>query len=386
MALMLRDYLDAEQLNDFVELGFVDKKDHPSLPLSLYCYGRKAVRDNVWDETTTRCRGLIVNRETGEIIARPFEKFFNLGTAGMPETHLANLPDGQPTITEKLDGSLGILYRYGGVDYIASKGSFVSEHAKWATAWYRSHLGYRRAWPKGYTPIFEMICEKEVQRHVVNYGGTQDGLVLTALISTDTGWELPHDILCNWAETNRVPYVKRFDKTVADVMKENNPNEEGYVLTWPRPGNDTFSAPFRVKIKFVDFLRLQRVLHSVGPKEILDALRHRHLRIYFSDWLNADTMPKEFIQYVHEWMQKFGAAYKEIEASCRAVYSQAIADLGENPSRKDFAMRFTSRPHPAILFGMLDGNKELVDSLIWEACKKLAKEARPLWEATDGEE
>ena len=55
-------------------------------------------------------------------------------------------------------------------------------------------------------------------------------------------------------------------------------------------------------------------------------------------------------------------------------------------SLKDFAMRFTSRPHPAILFATLDGNAELVDSLIWEECKKLAKEARPLWEATDGEE
>ena len=234
-----------------------------------------------------------------------------------------------------------------------------------------------------------MICEKEVQRHVVNYGGTQDGLVLTALISTDTGWELPHDILCNWAETNRVPYVKRFDKTVADVMKENNPNEEGYVLTWPRPGNDTFSSPFRVKIKFVDFLRLQRILHSVGPKEILDALRHRHLRIYFSDWLNADTMPKEFIQYVHEWMQKFGAEHARIKRLAWTVYMDAKMALANNaPSRKDFALRFIGNPapYPAILFGMLDGNKELVDSLIWEACKPLAKESKPLWEETDGEE
>ncbi len=252
MALMLKDYVNQMKLHDYIRQGLVDRKEHPFFPLSLYCYGRKAVYDNVWDETTTRCRGLIVNNKTGEIIARPFEKFHNLGTAGMPETHPENLfPN--PHVTEKLDGSLGILYHYDDgflcQDYIASKGSFVSEHAKWATDWYRSHVGYRGRWPKGYTPVFEMICEKDVQRHVVSYGGRRDGLVLTALISIETGWELPYDTLCNWAETNRLPYVRRFDKTVAEVLQENNPNEEGYVLTWPLSGNDIFSAPFRGQSK-----------------------------------------------------------------------------------------------------------------------------------------
>ena len=385
MALMLRDYIDVVKLEQYVREGLVDEKMHPQFPLSLYCYGRKAVYDNVWDDCTTRCRGLIVNNQTGEIIARPFEKFFNLGTADIPETHLANLPDGQPIITTKLDGSLGILYRYDGVDYIASKGSFVSEHANWATAWFRSHVGARGAWPKGYTPVFEMICE-QVQRHVVNYGGNNDGLILTAIISVDTGWELPPDVVNYWAGQNRLRSLVHIEKTVDEVVQENNPNEEGYVLAWPRPGNDTFSSPFRVKIKFVDFLRLQRVLHSVGPKEILDALRHKHLRGYFSDWLNADTMPKEFIQYVHEWMQKFGREFGRIRGLTNTEVQCARTMLSKDVPRKEFALRFVQKPYPAILFATLDGNAELRDSLIWEECKKLAKEARPLWEATDGEE
>ena len=75
MALMLHNYIDIDKLDEYVISGLVDKRDHPQFPLSLYCYGRKAVYDNVWDDVTKRCRGLIVNRETGEIIARPFEKF-----------------------------------------------------------------------------------------------------------------------------------------------------------------------------------------------------------------------------------------------------------------------------------------------------------------------
>ena len=49
-------------------------------PLDIYNYTRATVHENWWDEVTSICRGVIINRETGEIVARPFEKFHNYGS------------------------------------------------------------------------------------------------------------------------------------------------------------------------------------------------------------------------------------------------------------------------------------------------------------------
>ena len=63
-----------------------------------------------WDEYTRAARGIIFNKRTGECVARPFPKFFNLGE--MPESQLNKIPKDPSNyeVYDKLDGSLGILY------------------------------------------------------------------------------------------------------------------------------------------------------------------------------------------------------------------------------------------------------------------------------------
>src|SRR5208337_116 len=102
-----------------------------------------------------------------EVIARPFRKWFNLNTSFRPETLEANLPSWKPRVLEKLDGSLGILFWYGGQKrpYIATRGSFASDQAIWATNWYRAKFGNwpiadSAKWPKDYTPLFEIIYKE----------------------------------------------------------------------------------------------------------------------------------------------------------------------------------------------------------------------------------
>ena len=73
----LAEYLDKDKLRHHINTGLVMERFHDTLPLSIYCYGRKAVFDSVWDDVTTKTRGLIVGPE-GEIVARPFEKFFSV--------------------------------------------------------------------------------------------------------------------------------------------------------------------------------------------------------------------------------------------------------------------------------------------------------------------
>jgi len=98
--------------------------------LALFNYSEKCTYGRVWDDITLQCRGLIVNRHTGEVVERPFPKFFNLGE----QLNYGQLPqDLTYQVFEKVDGSLGILYRHEFSYRIATRGSFTSEQALWAT-------------------------------------------------------------------------------------------------------------------------------------------------------------------------------------------------------------------------------------------------------------
>jgi len=250
----LSDYIDEEKLAGHVTNKLVQVSLHPnkSIPLALYCYGRRAVYDNVWDNVTTRCRGLIVNTKTGEIVSRPFEKFFELNWKGQRQTYDRNVETlethvGPPTMTEKINGCLGIFWKYGIHWGIATKGSFKSDHSVWATDWMENHINThgKLVFPEGYTPVFEIICQK-IQPHCIKYA--QDGLVLLSLVKNDTGEELPHYDMAQYAIRNKLPFVQAYPITFAQAL-EDRPGHEGYVATYHIPGK----APMKLKIKHESF-------------------------------------------------------------------------------------------------------------------------------------
>ncbi|HRF99146.1 MAG TPA: hypothetical protein PLZ51_28235, partial [Aggregatilineales bacterium] len=71
----------------------------------------------------------------------------------------------------KMDGSLGILYRWQGAYYIATRGNFDSDQAIWATIFLRTHYDLHNLADE-YTLLFEIIYPDN--RIVVNYGQRQD--------------------------------------------------------------------------------------------------------------------------------------------------------------------------------------------------------------------
>lgn len=366
----LWEYIDNDKLERYVNEGLVDMRFHKEFPLAIFTYSRKCVRENVWDDVTEKCRGLIVHID-GEIIARPFEKFFNYSTPDRPETHPGNLPATHPMILEKIDGSLGILYRWNGQDYVASKGSFHSEHANWMTETYQK-LCPNAQWPDGYTPVFEMVCEK-VQHHVVHYG--VERLYLLALINIETGEESDYNTLYHWAKINGLPVPEIHGLNLADAVRLNRPNEEGFVATWFRPGQ----TPLRVKIKFIDFLRLQKMLHHVRPKHILEAITQPHLRVYLDEWLNDST--PQFSQFVRKWRKTFEDRYQEIFQHCVSIFHEARTQFGwpTVAKRKEYALKFTkaeNRPYAPVLFAMFD-NKG-IQAAIWKLVAPLAKDGQPM--------
>jgi RNA ligase len=371
----------------YLDTGLVQESLHDDFPLALYTYGRKTVADNAWDDVTRKTRGIIVNAYTYEIVARPFEKFFNLGTAGMPETELSAFDKEPDYILEKLDGFLCTLYYWEGRPYIASKGSFHSMHAKWATKWYQDWSSNTPiVWPDGYTPVFEGITPN--LRIVVDYKSREE-LVLLALINNETGEELDRATVQKWAAKNQIGaplwYPLMTARAAAKLTLDPiHKNTEGYVFVWHREGK----TPFRLKVKYQDYFRIHRLISGTSPRRVYEILSQDGgaWRSELDALLN-DSNPW-FNKYVSKWKIALEAKFDEIKHRAETSYAVMSKVLFEQaiqnshlPTRKDWALMIT-RPEfkeiAPVLFDLLDGKKP--DQAIWKLVKPLIKNGKPMIE------
>ena len=95
-----------EILEKYHQDGLLHKQTHPTKDLTIWNYSPKVQYERLWDEITIMCRGLVTNSK-GEIVARPFKKFFNY-----EEHKPEDIPNEHYEVFEKMDGSLGILFYY----------------------------------------------------------------------------------------------------------------------------------------------------------------------------------------------------------------------------------------------------------------------------------
>jgi len=116
-----------QELIPYIEKGLISERKHPNADLWIYNYTPVVQYDRLWDAITKSCRGLIMDG-AGNVIARPFSKFFNL-----QEHQPSEIPNEPFDVYEKMDGSLGIIYWIGNTPYIATRGSFESEQSIHAT-------------------------------------------------------------------------------------------------------------------------------------------------------------------------------------------------------------------------------------------------------------
>jgi len=381
------DYIGVTE-DEFVEKylngGLVTQAEHKEFPLLLFTYSRKAVHEDKWDSVTSKCRGIIINRETDEIIARPFEKFHNYGSSHGEGTENAGHPDlkAKPSVMEKLDGFMCTLYRWQGQEYIASKGSFHSIHAKWATVEYRK--SGEHFWPVGFTPIFEGLCRD--LRIVVDYGDRQ-GLVLLGLVNIETGEELIPEVLAHWARINGMESAREFDKTILDALEDtlvaNSGTEEGYVLTWYRAG----TTPFRLKVKFQEYLRLHRMVTGVSPKRIWEVLATPEFRAELDEFLGKST--PWFSKFVTKWIKVLQGEHTRLQIGATEAYLRARetvrVKVGQTPyenmgaERKAWALEFLrdeNKEFAPILFAMLDGKD--INKVIWKQVRHLTTGGQPM--------
>lgn len=372
-----------EEFEVYLQDGRVSESLHKEFPLNLFTYSRETVATNNWDKVTSKCRGIIVHRWTEEIVARPFEKFFNYGSPEAEEQFSWRVyaADNPPTIIEKMDGFLITGYRWEGRWYAASKGSFHSPYAKWATAELSKKTPYVE-WPHNHTPVFEGLHPD--LRIVVDYGKRQ-GLVLLALINNDTGEEVPFKQLTEEARIRgfEVPTVYNIDlpEAVSRTRKDGVMPGEGYVLTWYRDG----APPFRLKLKYLEYFRLHRTVTGTSPKHIFEMVSQPWLGGELKDYIDNTT--PWFSSFVKKWVTALRGEFSRIQTEATTRYtrvkrmveqhSHEYANLGQ--MRKAYALEFLkpeNKEFAGVMFAMLDDKDS--SAVIWKKVKEMTAHSHPL--------
>lgn len=321
--------LDVSAIQQEIDNGYIVARRHPDAPLTILNYTVRTQVEWHWNAATMQCRGLIVD-DSWNVVARPFKKFFSYEQLGGVVPH-------EPfEVLEKLDGSLGILYFWNGQPYIASRGSFDSEQARFANGLLRTK--YREAeFDPRYTYLFEVIYPEN--RIIVDYGDREE-LVLLAIVETATGAEKP------LPRTDTVfPVAARYDGLTRfdDILAMQQPGKEGFVVL--------FDSGLRVKVKFAEYLQLNRLLSGVREKVVWERLR-------------AGATVDDVVRNVpDEFFDKVRAIAAELIAKYNAIESRAFEQLPRSyASRKEFAEYAAQCEYPAVMFAMLDD--DYVD-LIW---------------------
>lgn len=334
--------INIEELDKRVDEKLLSKQRHPEFPIWIYNYTEVCQFSRAWDEYTSMCRGLIVEAD-GTIIARPFEKFFNLEEL---EGLGLKVPQEYFTVSEKFDGSLGISYCYGGEWFLATRGSFVSDQARVGTEMFRKILFLRKPSlnPK-HTYLFEIIYPEN--RIVVNYGDMKE-LVLLNIKDTDSGRDLNMEWL---GSIFRMPKIIDVDD-LSKIKELAAPNSEGFVVR--------FLNGFRVKVKFDEYVRLHRIMTGVNSRRVWEVLRA-------GDGLDEylQGVPEEFTKWILGERSKLLQAYESIESRAAAAFD----NLRAIETRKDYALAVLDlhKDISGILFKMKD--EQDYSDLIWKMIK-----------------
>jgi RNA ligase len=301
-----------------------------------------------------QCRGLITTH-SGEVISRPFGKFFNYEE--VIDKNLIPWDSEYAHIQDKMDGSLGILFFYDGEWIMSTRGSFTSEQSIRGLEILKSKYDLSK-FMKEVTYLCEIIYPEN--RIVVNYGCDKITFLSVTTPIDELNWHTARAIFhsSDIVEKDIVDstMVTFNQETFNTYKKLNTPNSEGFVVRF-------YPSNFRMKIKFEDYVRLHRILTNVSSRDIWEYLKEDKP---FDELL--EKVPDEFNSWVKETVKDFVVRFENIEKEyqwsfnkIRNVYFDAHQ---KEFNRREFAELAQRYKHPSILFNMLDGKS--YKNIIWK--------------------
>lgn len=215
------------------------------------------------------CRGLEFDIETGEMVTRKFQKFFNVNEK--PETHISAINWSEPhLVLIKEDGSMLTPFlrkdgvrewhtKMGATDVALPVNKFVASN----DGQYNEFCDEMHA--EGLTPIFEW-CSRQ-QRIVVDY--PVDSLILTAIRSIKTGDYISYSDMQKLGKKYNIPVVRALKVNINNIQEFLDDTRdvidmEGYVIR--------FNTGHQCKVKGEWYCQIHRTKDDLSRERNLWAL------------------------------------------------------------------------------------------------------------------
>lgn len=188
--------------------------------ISSFNFNRDAFYDKHWDDATITARGLFVDTNTGNVVARAYNKFFNINERN--ETKMMSIRGklesyGSAVAYKKYNGYLGILSFYNGDLHFHSKSTDQGDFARWFKNIFMEntsllHLAEIRKYleENNVSMVFEVI-DPINDPHIIK-NDKQEVVLLDIIDNTMEYHKMPYEDLCVMA--------KRFGLRVKEIVKE----------------------------------------------------------------------------------------------------------------------------------------------------------------------
>jgi RNA ligase len=294
------------------------------------------------------CRGMIFDTATGNLISRPYHKFFNVGER--EETNLDKIDLTQPhVVLEKLDGSMirpiptpegfRLGTKAGITDVAMNAEYFVADKPEYAKF-------IKSSFACGLTPIFEWCSRKN--RIVVDY--SEDQLILTAVRDVRSGNYIPYSQMVETGKNYAIPVVKAIAGDETDIEKVVDhirkwDDGEGVVIR--------FDNGHMVKIKADEYILRHRSKEQINSEKNI-------IQVILNDSVD-DMIPlltSEDAQRLKDFQQKFWCAVDEVSSDLTKIFKGGDMMY---PDKKEFAVEFVNRMllpiHRPFMFGMKQGKE-----------------------------
>jgi len=291
-----------DALQNEIQKGAIIKTIDPTGKLELYSYTADTKFNASWNVYSLISRGLILCPGEKKVVATPFPAFANFSEMGY------YVPPCGFSATNKMDGSLGIIWKHNDTWHVSTRGSFTSDQAKWAQDWLESTNSTKLL--SGYTYLAEVIYKEN--RIVVPYDF--EGLVLLSAYGPD-GFEVDRNFMERTQQENPAFRLteQRYFNSVDDIVKlcETLPfDQEGFVVR--------FDNGYRVKIKGEEYKRLHKIVSGITP-----------IRIW-ENMVNGDNMteiskiiPEELRQDLENIVAILSKKFDDIMAKIKVEHENA---------------------------------------------------------------
>ena len=273
--------------------------------ISSFNFTTKAFRKGVWDEQTCKARGLFLNNETGEVVCRGYEKFFNDSQEAKTPNEMSEKLAYPVCTYEKYNGFLGLL----SYDKIEDDFRFCTKSVMYQGKGNKEETYvsiFKDIFDKtdcnkdviknflkiGYTMLFEVI-DPERDPHIVEYEKRQ--IVLLDIVNNTLNFEkISYVNLTSVAKICKLNVKKRYNiinneenylmfhdmVTNSDSAFPIISNKEGYVI------EDRNGYTFKLKTYWYNKWKWAR--------NIIDSINR------YGRYCSYDKLPED-MKEIHDW-------------------------------------------------------------------------------------